>query len=123
MLWYFRVLRNFSFNGRARRREYWYFLLFHFIALFILVVISDAFGLVVPAHAQTYHYEYYTYYRVPVLIYFLLTVVQSLAVIVRRLHDRNMSGWWILPLAVPFLGSIPALIIFCLPGTAGPHKN
>ncbi|MDC9596954.1 DUF805 domain-containing protein [Xenorhabdus anantnagensis] len=105
MNWYFSVLKNYAeFSGRARRKEYWMFRLFDIIisiALFVLGTVIDesaGFGLLV--------------------IYGILTFIPSLAVAVRRLHDTNHSGWWLLMLLIPF-ANIILLIFFCLEGTAG----
>ena len=46
----------------------------------------------------------------------------SLAVTVRRLHDTDRSGWWILIAFVPFVGAVVLIVFMCLPGTAGPNR-
>ena len=64
-----------------------------------------------------------------VVVYWLAIIVPTLAVTVRRLHDRDMSGWWYLGFivlsAIPLVGwiaSIAQIVIFCLPGTPGPNR-
>jgi uncharacterized membrane protein YhaH (DUF805 family) len=63
------------------------------------------------------------------VLWFLAIIVPGIAVGVRRLHDRNMSGWWYLGFIVlslvpviGFIASIAMIVIFLLPGTPGPNK-
>jgi uncharacterized membrane protein YhaH (DUF805 family) len=119
--WYFQVLGNVAFTGRARRREYWYFLLFHLMTVAVLVLLGVGGQMPSAAHSAQNQVGFQSY-PVPALIYVLLTLVQSLAVTVRRLHDRNLSGWWILPLNVPLLGTIATVILFSLPGEKGSNR-
>ncbi|MDO6429569.1 DUF805 domain-containing protein [Flavitalea sp. BT771] len=85
------------FNGRARRSEYWYFFLFNIIISFVLGFIGGAMG---NAYLQ--------------VIWALATLIPNIAVGVRRMHDVNKSGWFIL---IP----IYSLILACTPGTTGPN--
>jgi uncharacterized membrane protein YhaH (DUF805 family) len=43
-------------------------------------------------------------------------------VAIRRLHDRDMSGWWLLLMLVPVIGSLALLVLYVLPGTPGPNR-
>jgi uncharacterized membrane protein YhaH (DUF805 family) len=80
MSWYFEVLRKYAvFNGRARRKEYWNFILINFIITVILGTIDFLTGSVILLES----------------IYTLVVLIPSLAVTVRRLHDTNRSGWWL----------------------------
>jgi len=79
------IKRSFCFSGRARRREYWGFQLFHFILLFFCVLVSALINL------DSVRY-------VTVIIAFAVWLLPSTAVTVRRLHDINISGWHVLPL-------------------------
>ena len=61
--------------------------------------------------------------------FYLGILIPTIAVAVRRLHDRNMSGWWYLGFialsfipVVGFLASIAMLVIFCLKGTDGDNR-
>ncbi|OTA20804.1 membrane protein [Xenorhabdus beddingii] len=108
MNWYLGVLKNYAeFSGRARRKEYWMFYLFNIIvcvALFILgTAIDDVAGFIL------------------IIIYGVLTLIPGLAVVVRRLHDTNHSGWWFLLTFVP-LGGLIILIFLCLEGTQGDNE-
>lgn len=99
MNYYLHVFRNYAnFNGRARRSEYWYFALFHFIVLIILAFLSTYLGL-----------------TVLYLIYLLFAFLPSLAVGVRRMHDVGKSGWFLL---IP----IYSLILACTEGDQGDNK-
>ena len=106
MNWYLNVLKNYAvIDGRARRTEYWMFVLFNIIALFILAVIDEiVFG---------------DGYLILQGIYQLAVLVPTIAVSVRRLHDTDKSGWWLLLAFIPLLGAIALLIMFCIPGTSG----
>lgn len=97
MHWYLDVLKKYAvFEGRARRTEYWVFALFNFLIGLLLSVIENALGI-------TWLTD----------IYFLAVLVPNLAVLVRRLHDTNKSGWWALLLLLPVVGGI-VLFIFAL---------
>lgn len=100
MNWYIEVLKKYVvFSGRARRTEYWMFMLFSIIATIILNVLDAMLGLA------------------PLLafIYGLAVLLPSLAVGVRRLHDTNRSGWWMLLALIPLL-NIVLLVFMCFEG-------
>ena len=106
MNYYLAVLKNYvGFSGRARRAEYWQFVLFNIIALVVCLVIDLAIGS-------------------PVLYYVYLAAVllPSLAVGARRLHDTDRSGWWLLISLIPLIGAIVLLVFMCLEGTRGNNK-
>ena len=87
---YISVLKKFAtFEGRASRREYWSFILINFIFSFVLNFLSTGlFG-----------------------IYALILFLPSLAVLVRRLHDIDKSGWWFFITLIPLIGGIWLLIL------------
>ena len=93
MDWYFDVLKKYAtFSGRARRKEYWMFLLFHSIMIIGLVflelfLLPESEGGVVAS------------------LYLLGTFLPYLAVSVRRLHDTNWSGLWLFISLVPIVGA------------------
>ena len=101
MNWYLKVLREHysDFAGRARRREYWMFVLVNMIAVVLLGVTG-------------------TLVKLPWLsmLYGLGVLVPSLAVSVRRLHDIGRSGRLLLVSLVPVAGGIYLLYLFCLDG-------
>ncbi len=95
-----------TFGGRAGRTEYWWFVLFGTV-MFGLASLLDhaAFG----RHA--------IFWATCTLVF----LIPYVAVAVRRLHDTNRSGWWLLLVFVP-LGNIVLLVWFCLPSTPGPNR-
>lgn len=100
MNWYLAVLKNYAgFSGRARRKEYWMFVLFNFIAAMVLMLL----GLAIDS-------------QIPYIIYLLAVTVPTVAVAVRRLHDTGRSGWWFLITFVPLVGGIILLVFMCLEG-------
>ncbi len=108
MEWYLKVLKNYSvFSGRARRKEYWYFVLFNIIASMVCVYIDIYTGTFIPQSG----------FGLLRGIYTLLVLVPSIAVSVRRLHDINFSGWWLLITLIPLVGVIVLLVLFVRDGT------
>ena len=80
MNWYLEVLKNYAiFSGRARRKEYWMFFLFNLIFAFVVGFIG---GLI----------------KMPILgtLYTLAVLLPGIAVGIRRMHDTDHSGWWLL---------------------------
>ena len=99
MNWYLEVLKKYTvFNGRARRTEYWMFFLFSIIIWAVLFFIE--FSLVGSP-------------GVLANIYNLAVLIPGIAVSVRRLHNTNRSGWWLLIGLVPLIGAI-FLLVFVL---------
>jgi uncharacterized membrane protein YhaH (DUF805 family) len=105
MNWYLEVLRKYVvFEGRARRKEYWFFVLFNFLIGIVLGIIDAMAGTPMSP------------------LYSLAILLPSIAVAVRRLHDTDRSGWWILIGLVPILGVIVLLIFFVTDGTEGTNR-
>lgn len=106
MNWFVKVASDFSFSGRARRREYWMFVLFAVLIEIVLGVID--YGLGTRSMGS----------GIGLLggIFALGILIQSIAVAVRRLHDTGRSGSWILINLLPILGSIIWLILMLLEG-------
>jgi uncharacterized membrane protein YhaH (DUF805 family) len=105
------LARYASFGGRARRSEYWYFTLFHLLAILLANVVSYLAMLAIPALG-------FILYSIVIFG----TLLPHLAVSVRRLHDVNRTGWWYLFGFVPLLGAIVLLVWFCTDGTRGPNR-
>jgi uncharacterized membrane protein YhaH (DUF805 family) len=100
-----------TFSGRARRSEYWYFFLFNVIVSIVAAIIDAAIG--TPALQ---------------IIVGLALLVPGLAVGVRRLHDTDRSGWFLLIALIPLVGTIIVIVFLCQdssPGTNayGPSPN
>ena len=104
MDWYREALRKYAeFEGRSRRKEYWFFALFNTLFSTILVFSDSLVG---------------TFNEAAGLgllsgIYSLAVMIPSLSVLVRRLHDTGRSGWWALIIFLPLIGII-VLLVFCL---------
>ena len=87
MEWYLKVLKNFyKFEGRARRKEYWMFVLFNLIVSIVLGIVDTAARTGISG----------TNSGIIGTIYSLVVLLPSLAVAVRRMHDVGKSGWFIL---------------------------
>lgn len=113
MNWYLQALKKYTvFTGRARRREYWFFVLFN-------ILISAALG-VVDYFTRTYNAEY----GIGLLgaVYALGVLLPAIAVTVRRLHDTGRSGWWLLIVLVPIIGGIVLLVFMVLDGQPGDNQ-
>ncbi len=113
MQWYIRVLKNYAqFNGRALRSEYWFFILFSVIASILLGFIDGFTGL----YNETIEMGLLSG------LYTLAVFIPSLAVSVRRLHDVDKSGWWLLILLIPLLGALVLLYFMVIKGSEGDNR-
>lgn len=100
--YYIGVLKNYAtFDGRARREEFWYFFLFNTIISIILSAISAG---------------------VLYGIYCLATIVPQIALAARRLHDTNRSGWWQLLGLIPLVGIIVLVVFFIQDSQQGDNR-
>jgi uncharacterized membrane protein YhaH (DUF805 family) len=106
-----------TFQGRARRSEYWFFVLFSFIVGFVLGFFMGVFQGATGGHAPPN-----PVFGLLPLAYIVATLLPSLAVAVRRLHDTDHSGWWYFIAFVPIVGAILLLVWFCSKGTNGPNR-
>jgi uncharacterized membrane protein YhaH (DUF805 family) len=105
--WYLEALKKYAvFGGRSRRMEYWYFVLFNIIVSIVLGAIDALLGTLGLLSG----------------LYGLAILIPSLAVTVRRLHDIDRSGWWILIALVPLIGTIVLLVFALLEGTPGTNR-
>ena len=93
-------VKSFDFRGRASRPDYWYWFLFIFLGQMISAFLDGELR----------------------FIFVLVTFVPTLAVTVRRMHDMDRTGWWILIGLVPGLGDLALLIWLTLPGTYYPNR-
>ena len=92
-------------GGRARRSEYWYFVLFNFIVSFVL-------GIIV----------YITDLSIISSIYSLAVLLPGICVAIRRLHDIGKSGWWYLLILIPIVGSIILIVWECKDSEPGENQ-
>lgn len=112
MQYFLHVLKNYAvFRGRARRTEYWMFVLFQ-----LLFSIAAA--------ALDYFISGGKFNNDGIIsgLYSLALFIPSLAVSVRRLHDVNKSGWFLLIALVPLVGVIWLLVLDCTAGDLGPNQ-
>lgn len=121
MKWYLKVLRQYAnFSGRARRKEYWYFYFINFLISFGIGIVSGLAGFMNPDSSLALASS------ALIFIYSMAILIPSLAVGIRRLHDTNRSGWWLLIGFVPLIGAIILIIFFVedsQPGTNQYGKN
>ena len=102
------------FNGRASRKEFWAVMLFSVLISFALQLlytlgfaISDNLGLLL---------------ALPFVIFSLGMVIPQLAVSVRRLHDTDKSGWWLVLSFIPIFGTIALIVLFSLASSEGDNR-
>ncbi len=113
MKWYITVLKKYAvFSGRARRKEYWMFVLFNLIFSIIAIVLDNVLG---TASEQLG-------YGILYVVYSLAVLLPNLAVTVRRLHDVGKSGWWIFISLVPIIGGIWLLVLLATDSQPGENK-
>jgi len=107
-----------DFQGRSRRKEYWMFVLLQVLVLVPLVLLivatsdtsvgADPFEGIVGISL--------------ILLFALVFFIPSLAVQVRRFHDQDKSGWFVLLGMIPYLGGLIMLVFMCIEGTKGPNR-
>jgi len=94
-----------TFGGRAGRPEYWYWVLFTVVASMVLAIVD----LALP-------------YNVLQLAFDVATFLPSVAVLIRRLHDVDRSGWWWLIVMIPIIGWILLIVWLCQRGMDRPNR-
>ncbi len=101
-----------NFEGRARRSEYWYFVLFNaligYASMFVFGLIGGMLDVPILAGIG--------------FVYVFAALIPGLAVAIRRLHDTNKSGWMILIGLIPVVGSIVLIVFFATEGTQGSNE-
>jgi uncharacterized membrane protein YhaH (DUF805 family) len=126
----FEPLRKYaSFSGRARRREYWLWQVFLFlVSLFfaglLLATLPAGWDMADPDAMVMMAQTGGAASLVAALIGLvsLALILPGIAVSVRRLHDRDMSGWWLL-LGLTAVGGLVLFIFYLLDGTPGPNRH
>jgi len=108
------VFENYAnFNGRARRSEYWYFVLANLLIVFSLMILSAILTGITGSGAVM------TVFIALIVLYFILTFIPTLAVAVRRLHDTGKSGWYYFVQLIPGIGGIWLMALLCTDGDPG----
>jgi uncharacterized membrane protein YhaH (DUF805 family) len=112
--WYKKVVfENFAnFSGRARRSEYWYFVLANTLISFLLIILGLIF---LAADVKTLGLIMLGLY----ILYAMAVIIPHLGVLVRRLHDTNKSGWYYFMAFIPLVGGILVLVALCTDGDYG----
>ncbi len=114
MKWFLDALKNkyATFEGRARRQEYWYFVLFYVLLIVALAIVDNIVG--------TFNDE--AGFGLLSALFVLATFIPTLAVTVRRLHDTDRSGWWVLLEFVPIIGGLVLLVFMVLDSQPGANR-
>jgi len=89
-----------DFTGRASRPEFWWFMLATTIGNFVLQLLSLTLT----------------------VVFVLVTLLPSLAVGARRLHDIGRTGWWLLICLIPLIGPLVIIVFAAQPGNAGDNR-
>lgn len=113
MDWMLMPLRKYAdFSGRSRRKEYWMFLLGVVIAAIVLSVVENVLGLA----------GMFGPYGPLTTLLMLGVLIPSIACQVRRFHDQDKSGWFVLIGLIPFVGGLIVLVFMLMEGTRGPNQ-
>ena len=108
----FEALKKYAvFSGRARRKEYWLFVL--------LLIIANLIGIAIDMGIGTYNHE--TGMGAIGAVITLGFIIPLIAVTIRRLHDTDRSGWWFLLGLIP-IANIVLLVFLCLDSTPGENR-
>jgi uncharacterized membrane protein YhaH (DUF805 family) len=104
----------FSPEGRVNRKQWWLWLVLPLTVISILLVFVDM---------ATGNYNPEAGIGLFSGIFTLLSLIPAIIVHIKRFHDRDKSGWWVLLGLIPFIGAIWLLIeLGCLKGTPGPNR-
>ena len=95
-----------GFQGRARRSEYWYFVLFNALVAGCLSLLASK----------------VEFFSIISAVYSLAGLVPGLAVAIRRLHDTGRSGWNLLFALIPLVGGILLIVWYCQDSQPGDNQ-
>ena len=112
---FFNILKNhyFDLEGRARRKEFWMYLLWYWLAYIVFYILAFALTAVTEKPIML---------MIVLGIFLLGTLLPNFSLIVRRLHDIGKSGWYCLFVLIPIVGAILLLVWYCTEGTIGPNE-
>ncbi len=102
-----------TFSGRARRSEYWYWILFTVLVYVVAAILDNVLKTTIKSGDASLPYGYI------VLVASLALLIPGIAVTVRRLHDTGRSGWWYLLSFLCGIGAIVVLVFCIMEGTPG----
>lgn len=120
MHWMLMPLRRYAeFSGRSRRKEFWMWVLFTAIINSTLIALGF-----MGAESRLFssEEELMLYFACTVGLFSLLIFIPNLALVVRRLHDTERSGWAILFGLIPIVGGLILLFFYISEGTNGPNR-
>ena len=119
MEWMFLPYKRYAdFSGRSRRKEYWMFTLFILIVYVVLWVLGGGMSEMADPYAE----PEFNIWMIVLVIFALATIIPGLAVQVRRFHDQDKSGWFVLLGFIPFIGGLIVLVFMLLEGTRGENR-
>lgn len=112
--------RYFDFEGRSRRKEYWMFTLFYALLMIAALVVV---GIGAASSGESGELNAVGMLGLSLLgLIVLICFIPSIAVQVRRFHDQDKSGWFVLLNLIPSIGGIIVLVFMCLEGTRGENR-
>lgn len=115
-------MRYFDFAGRSRRKEYWMFFLLNLIIITVMTTVLFGLGFSMDPYAASSGGPVTWLIFAVMGLYSLIVLIPSIAVQVRRFHDQDKSGWFVLINFVPYIGGLIVLVFMLLEGTRGPNK-
>ena len=110
----------FKFSGRARRAEYWGYLLLFVISLVVLFLIDT---MISSAFFGLDAYGSPNFFPMLTALFYIYNVIPGIALTVRRLHDQDMSGWLYLISFIPYIGMLIIFILMFFDSRAAPNKH
>jgi uncharacterized membrane protein YhaH (DUF805 family) len=116
----FATKRTFQYKGRASRSEFWWFYLFTTMVFLPLNIVLTMYENVEPETGT----EIATLLIVSLaaVVFGIYTLLSGVSLGVRRLHDVDFRGWWLLLGVIPLAGAILLLVMFTRPGSAGENR-
>ncbi|MGE3691793.1 MAG: DUF805 domain-containing protein [Novosphingobium sp.] len=118
--------RYFDFKGRSRRMEYWMFMLMSamiYVACAVIAVASVPWNRMSSDGGPEPEPGIGLWIALGLAaIYFLASLIPSIAVTVRRFHDQDMSGWFYFLRFIPYVGGIVLIVFMCIQGTKGENR-
>tara|TARA_B100001113_G_C20845425_1_gene507245 strand:- start:163 stop:561 length:399 start_codon:yes stop_codon:yes gene_type:complete len=115
-------IKCFDFKSRSSRSEFWYFYLFTTILGFIGIQIDRLFNLEILGLQLTQNINEVAILGPTYIFLYFLFFVPSLSLYIRRLHDTDRSGWWLLIAIIPFIGIITLIFFWCLKGSQNRNR-
>ena len=120
--WALLPLKRFAdFGGRSRRLEYWSFTLLVWVVMLVLGYFSGMGAVWIDPYAAMTA-GLFGLGMILFMLICLALIVPSIAVQVRRFHDQDKSGWFVLLNFIPYVGWLVVLVFMCLEGTRGPNR-